>query len=948
MAWLYDAYHTAIDGRLADPPALLRAACARLPEIEWLRGADLLVVDELETGPLEREFLRALAGVTRLRVLTHPWPVGLTEGSFTAWATAQGLSMASGAETTLAPLLTSRTVPASLQRLRSQLFEPPTGEAVDDGCVEFVSAPGEAAEVRSLARRLIHAAQAGMAFEDMGVILPRPEEYAPLIGDLFTRLGLPFRLHPSLPLRLGRAARALLLLLRCRGLERAAVLEFLTFAPIPFADLLGDEALAQPSRWDELSRQVRIVSGLDRWIVGLRHSAELERQATTDSEHERARREQRAADAEALLRVVELLSGTLDGLAGVATWAEWSERLRGVVDQWIAAQSDRDALVDVLVDLRACAAVTERAPWAEVEAVLEARLEWERLPLAPVAGGAVHVGAMDAMAGLPLRLLAIVGLVEGGYPGLQRPDPFLLDAERRALEQRLVGAAPALAVTVVPRDTRRGARRDTAPRQLALFDDSPPAAGPAFSGDARPQPGAPARLPTSQDRVQAERRRFQRALAQAEERLILSYPRADPRSGRERMPSLFLVAAASALAGQPLSGPQLEGWLREDDLGTLALEAAIDRGERDRLRVRQGGRDAAQAIAAGSPFFKQSRLASEARWSNVLTAYDGLAWPLAPELAARLDPRGAGRPLSASQLATYTRCGFQYLLRYVLGLEATPEPEERKRLEPLERGLVFHEVAECFLRDCRERGALPVVDSVEARARLASMADRALDALVAGSPPRFRVLWERERERFHETLRSWLRREVLLAARSQPAHFEIGFGLRRGVDTGEPHSREPLEIDLGDAQVLRVAGKIDRIDRRADGTLVLRDYKTGRAPRDDGRVFRGGAQLQIPFYVLAAERLWPDTPVVEAFLDYVDGGRQVGFDPALVRSDTFRRLLRGLVEAIAQGLFVQEPGACEWCDFTAVCGPQPLLLRRRAHKLGDARVQRVLRLRDVG
>ena len=69
----------------------------------------------------------------------------------------------------------------------------------------------------------------------------------------------------------------------------------------------------------------------------------------------------------------------------------------------------------------------------------------------------------------------------------------------------------------------------------------------------------------------------------------------------------------------------------------------------------------------------------------------------------------------------------------------------------------------------------------------------------------------------------------------------------------------------------------------ADG-LVLRDYKTGKAPKDDGGVFRGGRQLQIPFYVLAAERLYPQERVVEAFLDYVDGGRQVAFDPAAAGS----------------------------------------------------------------
>ena len=39
----------------------------------------------------------------------------------------------------------------------------------------------------------------------------------------------------------------------------------------------------------------------------------------------------------------------------------------------------------------------------------------------------------DAMAGLPFRVVAIPGLVEGGYPGVFRPDPFLLDEERLRL-----------------------------------------------------------------------------------------------------------------------------------------------------------------------------------------------------------------------------------------------------------------------------------------------------------------------------------------------------------------------------------------------------------------------------------------------------------------------------------------------------------------------------------
>src|SRR6202022_1080803 len=118
-----------------------------------------------------------------------------------------------------------------------------------------------------------------------------------------------------------------------------------------------------------------------------------------------------------------------------------------------------------------------RPPWRRGEAALRAPFEWERLPVGPLTSGGIHVGALDAMAGLPFRVVAIPGLVEGGYPGVLRPDPFLLDAEREALA---TGTAPPIARSAGPRG------------QLSLFDHEDAAA-----------PGAspPERLPTTQDRL---------------------------------------------------------------------------------------------------------------------------------------------------------------------------------------------------------------------------------------------------------------------------------------------------------------------------------------------------------------------------------------------------------------------------------------------------------------
>ncbi len=919
---LRQRFEREIEGRFADPTTLLRAASE--PRTTWLTGAQLVLLPGLKLEADERGFIEALA--ERLEVLELPEerPPRLSYRR-----PLRSVRTETWANTPLAPAAPA-TAPAALQRLRTSLFEPLRQDTLTDDSVELRTAPGEAAEVRNIARCLIAEAARGVPFEEMAVALARPESYAPLFTDLLTRLGVPHRLHPSLPLRFGRSARSLLLLFRCRGLARSAVMEFLTFAPIPFAEILEREDPAPASRWDEMSRDAGIVSELPRWSAGLESYASAERSTQEKDPERRARREARARDAGDLLRIVKRLSASLERLDGQATFAEWSIRLHDVMDDWLAEESDRAAVAAVIDELPALDAVADsreaRASWREVEAVLEARFEWERLPLVPAEGGAVHVGALDAIAGLPFRVMAIPGLVEGGFPGALRPDPFLLDTERERLVEPERKPEPA-----------RAARSSPA-RQLSLFGAPETAAGGPADG---------AQLGTSQDRLLEARGRFHRAVSQATEKLILTYPRADPRTGRERLPSLFFVAAAAALRGGPIDARVLHGMVVEQDPRELTLEASLDASERDRIRIEAGGEDAAHAVASGSVFFRQSRLASRARLSRELTAYDGWVAPLPAKLKRQLDPVTAARAMSASRLGRYSMCGFWYFLEYVLKLEPALEPEERKRLEPIERGRLFHDVAERFLRERRERGELPVTATPAMRKRAMEMADEALDGLVAGSPPRFLFLWERERRRFKDLVVKWLDREERNGSQATPAHFEVAFGPSVKPTPGERSMEEPLVIELGDGRELRVSGKIDRIDERENGTLVLRDYKTGRAPRDDGGIFRGGRQLQIPFYILAAEGLFPEARVVEAFLDYVDGGRQVALDPSVVKGETFRKLLRGLSEAIAGGVFVQDPSACNICDFNIVCGPKPLIARRLHAKRRDERVQLLRRLREI-
>jgi hypothetical protein len=970
LAEVYRRFEEEVEGRFSDPGTLVRAALEALPRTTWLRGAEVLLAGDPELQPPEPEFLAALARAVPLRVLPCERPPALRASSLAAWAEARAIPTVPASQTPLAPLLAGGAVPEGLRRLRTRLFEPPAGDAVRDGSVELLTAPSEAAEVRAVVRRLLREADRGVAFEDMGVIVPRPEPYARLFTDLLDRIPLPYRLHPSLPLRTGRCARSLLLLLRCRGLSRPAVMEFLTFAPLKVEELLGEGATPHPARWDEASRQAGVTAGFERWLLGLRAhaAAALEesrerRRAKRDGASEggsggsaraigaevgqRPERSPRdddrfaetARDAETLLRLVELLNLTLERLSGAASWPEWSERLLSTLDQWIGPERDREKLQEVLAGLAGLGSPGRTAGLQEVETVLESQLEDELLPAAEPRSGGLHVGALDAMAGLSFRVVAVAGLVEGGYPGTLRADPFLLDDEREALDHGT--DAPA-----TPVDARAEAKRPPRRGQLSLFDDGGAEAEPPPPPPSDPGPARRSRLLTAQDRLLQERRRFHRALGQATERLILSYPRADARSGRERLPSLFFAAAASALAGRPLPAAELTSTVSEDDLARLEIDHAMDGAERDRVRVLRGGGEAVLAVAGGAPFFKGSSLAAHAHWTRDLTPFDGRVDRLPAEIARRLDPATAAWPVSASSLANYARCGFLYLLRNVLLLEPVEEPEERLWLDPLEQGKLFHEVAQLFLCERRDRGELPVRDDEPARQRLLALARERVDLLVAGTPPRHRLWWQLRWRTFEELLLRWLAREAVTADRWTPTHFELPFGTRRAQREEGAAAAGPLSIDLGEGQTLRVSGQIDRIDTQADGSLVLRDYKTGRAPRDDGGVFRGGRELQIPLYVMAARMLFPGQRVDAAFLDYVNGGRPVAFDPDSVTGEEFKNLLRDLRRLIAEGSFVQEPGSCKWCDFTAVCGPQPLLEIRHQIKRNDARVLRYLRLKD--
>ena len=558
-----------------------------------------------------------------------------------------------------------------------------------------------------------------------------------------------------------------------------------------------------------------------------------------------------------------------------------SERLHGVLDQWMGREKDRERVAEVVADLGGLAFLGARAPWREVERVLEARFEWERLPLDPLSRGAVHVGVM--MRWPPA--LRIVAIPASWKAGTRRPppDPFLLDAEREA-----VAADPPVPAASLP---RAGAARPSARRQLSLFDDEPPPARipvpTASASPSEPMPLPPAQTGSSPSAARSSAR-------SARPRGASSCPTPGRCPHRPRAHAVAVLRGRRRRTRGTLAG---HGRPREDRAGGRrrrdAARAGLDRSERDRRRVLTGGREAALAISGGSGSSavapeRESALVSPAHGYDGLVAFaprDGVTNELAAEIARKLDPVTPPAHLRQPP-GVFARCGFQYSSNVCFVSRPWRIPKSAavstpsSAASPSTRWPRSSCASAATAASCRwwiDRSA----------SALDELADAHLDALVR-EPAAVTALWEKERARFKAGMRDWFLREVESGHKAVPAHLELAFGVSRESAPGEPHLVEPLAIDLGDGRTLRVSGKIDRIDRRPDGTLVLRDYKTGRAPRDDGGLFRGGKQLQIPFYILAAARMFPEAPVVEAFLDYVDAGAR-SMDPAVVRSESFVR-----------------------------------------------------------
>jgi ATP-dependent helicase/DNAse subunit B len=282
------------------------------------------------------------------------------------------------------------------------------------GAVRLLRGGGERAELELVGAHVAQLIADGTAPGEIAVVIRRPAERAALVERVFGDLGIPFALTRRV--RVGHTAlgRGLLALVRCALLDADAD-ELLAYLRTP--GLLKVPALA-----DALEEQVR-KAGLrtakearDRWEATRFPLDAIDRVARAAADGPGALCERLAAEA------ASLFANPFRGRAALLDEAE-------SVDAQVAAELRR-----ALGELAGLAGEDGGGGLVPGPADLVRLLDGLEILVGRREGpGAVTVADPKDIRARRVRALFCCGLQEGAFPATARPEPFLGDAERRAI-----------------------------------------------------------------------------------------------------------------------------------------------------------------------------------------------------------------------------------------------------------------------------------------------------------------------------------------------------------------------------------------------------------------------------------------------------------------------------------------------------------------------------------
>ncbi len=768
-----------------------------------------------------------------------------------------------------------------------------------DGSVDLEEHAGIEDEVEAAAQWVAERILAGTPLERIAVVVPERGSYASLLVDRFARLAgrdaggeVETYVAGGLPLADSAAGRRVLLLLAAlmRNLEVEATLRLL-----PALRRSGQAADApatrlSPSRAAEIVFEAGIAGGgagdldaMRQWTPKLEEhrrrlgAAVAAAEAAPDDRNAKiaaANAHRWLRDIEPILDAVVALQALAEDVAAQAPLRTLWPKLAAFCRRHLLLPPDPPAFVEQFartLDVALADPVVGDLAAGLALRWLVQRLQREHRPVGRYGEARVFVGTPAQAAGLTFDAVRIVGLTEGGLPRTPHDDPVIPDDLRRRMDTLAGHAVPRLADRVL--------------------DD--------LHGVFRVIRGASSQLALSVPRQWVDRSEREVSGVVLEVATALARPSADgpggdvPTAGRLRT-SYFAEGAQARAHGRRLCGASERA---------LHCLVAAPRGEDLAVPLEwmtPGPRDLGRLNAL--------RVAAEA---SLYGPVDGLVGPMVRRLQ---DLGSEGRPISASALQILLGCPHRFLLERILHWREPPQRPTTDAVEPITYGHLFHAICETLLREvgpqlCCKDG------SIEWWVRRAeAIADEALDRLLERYPLRGSEARTRERERLFAQLASFVRDEWDRPAREFVA-AELPFG-----------PPQAIALPTG-ARPLFVRGAIDRVDRLPDGTLSVRDIKTGRVRDLAEEEVNAVRDLQIGVYAAVVEAMPGETGrVSEAVYVHPSAAREPerAFRGAQLEglAKHTRAWLRVGEMLLERGAFVRTPDVedCRNCPFVPHCG----------------------------
>lgn len=489
MAGIYQAYQDTLHAHKWADRAGLQWLAAEALERPLAANWPLLIVDGFDDfSPAQLAVLHGLGGRVGRLVIT------LTraeqEPDFPRYArTREQIEMALHVRAQPLPRHSERPgCPPALAALRAGLFAPgaPGAEGAGDTAVQLLEAADRAGEVREalrwLKRRLV---EDDLAPHQVALLARDIEPYRAHIRQVAREFGLPLHLVDGVPLLHNPLIAALLNLLALHlpladgsgpALPRRPVISAWRS---PYFRWPGEKPLSEgdAQALDTLARGQRVIRGEAQWREAFAAGRSVDAAATREVDEEEADTAVLSATTAAALeaRFDAFLAAArpLAGRHSLRAHVAWLEELLGpdeadggapyaedpparslqLVRQ---ARANAETAEDDIGALLALKEVLRGLVWAE-QVVAEARLlsfaDFYSELLAAL--GAAHAATalpesstpllaanVQQVRGLGFKAVAVLGLSEGSFPATLHEDPFLRDADRAALQERLGAPLP--------------------------------------------------------------------------------------------------------------------------------------------------------------------------------------------------------------------------------------------------------------------------------------------------------------------------------------------------------------------------------------------------------------------------------------------------------------------------------------------------------------------------